>query len=167
MNQANGGRSGAVCAVPVLPATWTPLIWPGLPVPFLTTSTIIWVSWLATSGVTAWCSDSGLVSDTVFRSAVRTFCTRYGFITSPPLAIPAATIAICSGVAWTSNWPIADCATCGRVRVGRELAGDRAQLRQLSLAEAELLRLLAERVRAQVETDRTERGVAGRSAARP
>ena len=35
-----------------------------------------------------------------------TMLTRYGFITSPSLAIPAVTIAICSGVAATSNWPI-------------------------------------------------------------
>src|SRR4051794_27295618 len=78
VNQANGGLSGDVCAVPVLPATWTPLIWAFWPVPFWTTSTIIWVNCDATCELTAWCSDSGFVSDTVLRSAVRTFCTRYG-----------------------------------------------------------------------------------------
>ena len=31
----------------------------------------------------------------------------------PPLAMPAATIAICSGVARTSNWPMADWPVCG------------------------------------------------------
>ncbi len=34
-------------------------------------------------------------------------------MTSPSLATPAATIAICSGVTRTSNWPMADCAVCG------------------------------------------------------
>ncbi len=41
----------------------------------------------------------------------------------PPLAIPDATIAICSGVAATSNWPIADSAVCGSSgSVGKRLA---------------------------------------------
>ena len=33
-------------------------------------------------------------------------------MTVPPLAIAAATIAICSGVADTSNWPMPDCPVC-------------------------------------------------------
>ena len=34
-------------------------------------------------------------------------------MTVPPLAMPAATIAICMGVAATSYWPMADSAVCG------------------------------------------------------
>ena len=34
-------------------------------------------------------------------------------MTVPPLAMPAATIAICSGVARTSNWPKPVCPVCG------------------------------------------------------
>jgi len=34
-------------------------------------------------------------------------------MTMPPLAMPAATIAICSGVAATSDWPMPDNAVWG------------------------------------------------------
>ena len=37
-------------------------------------------------------------------------------MTTPSLATPAATMAICSAVARTSNWPIAACAVCGALR---------------------------------------------------
>ena len=36
----------------------------------------------------------------------------YGFISLPSLAIAEATMAICSGVAAVSNWPMEDSATC-------------------------------------------------------
>ncbi len=38
--------------------------------------------------------------------------TSCGYITVPALATPAATIAITSGVAAVSNWPIEESATC-------------------------------------------------------
>ena len=50
------------------------------------------------------------------RSGARSSRTRNGFITVPPLATPAATIAICSGVTRTSRWPIADWASEGGSR---------------------------------------------------
>jgi hypothetical protein len=34
-------------------------------------------------------------------------------MTVPSLPIPATTMAICNGVAATSNWPMADCAVSG------------------------------------------------------
>ena len=52
-------------------------------------------------------SCSGVKSGAVMAS------TRLGFITMPPLAIAAETIAICIGVARTSPWPNAVSAVCG------------------------------------------------------
>ena len=40
----------------------------------------------------------------------------WGVMTTPSLATPADTIAICSGVARTSNCPSEDCAVCGALR---------------------------------------------------
>ena len=56
-------RRGALrlWAVPVLPATLTPGIWAAVPVPAVTTFSIIRVSCAATSGVTACEICSGLV----------------------------------------------------------------------------------------------------------
>ena len=93
VNHASGGEPFAVCAVPVLPATCTPLIWALVPVPDWTTASIIVVSWLATSGVTAVENWVGWVSEIVSSSEDRIRLTRYGCITTPPLAIPAATMA--------------------------------------------------------------------------
>src|SRR6188472_4043305 len=53
-NQAYGGRPGALCAVPVLPATRTPGIWAETAVPWSTTPTIISVSWREVAGLIAW-----------------------------------------------------------------------------------------------------------------
>ena len=50
-----------LCAVPVLPATWTPGIAPGVAVPMLTVSTISWVTWSAVSGLIARLYSSGSV----------------------------------------------------------------------------------------------------------
>src|SRR4051812_42414077 len=41
----------------------------------------------------------------------------WGFMITPPLAMPPATIAISSGVACTSFWPIDAWASAGRLRV--------------------------------------------------
>ena len=59
-NQAYGGRPGALCAVPVLPATRTPGICAVTAVPWSTTPTIISVSWRAVAGLIASESSLGL-----------------------------------------------------------------------------------------------------------
>ena len=82
-------------------------------------------------------------------------------MTTPPLATAAATIAICSGVTRTSNWPIADCAVCGGFRsVGEDAGrhGDRDRSRLSS--KPNLLGLLAQRVVAEVDAELAEGGVA-------
>ncbi len=58
----------------------------------------------------------GSVRLSTSRSRDRSCSTRYGVITVPWLAMPATSIAICSGVARTSYWPIADCAVSGGFR---------------------------------------------------
>jgi peptidoglycan glycosyltransferase len=60
--------------------------------------------------------DCGSVRGNGSSVGVRTPSTTYGFITTPPLAMPAATIAICSGVAWTSYWPKPAWPVCGGLR---------------------------------------------------
>src|SRR5262245_24094780 len=114
-NHACGLVPSPCCAVPVLPATSMPGICAFWPVPFSTTSIIMVVSWLATSGeIAGWSGIGfGFASYTVVRSGPRTSLTRYGCMTTPPFATPAAIIAACSGVIATSNWPIADSAVCG------------------------------------------------------
>ncbi len=74
-NQAYGGLSGVVCAVPVLPATDTPSIFTGAPVPWSTTLTIIWVICWATSPEIAWDRTCGSVTSRVFRSGPLTLAT--------------------------------------------------------------------------------------------
>src|SRR5262245_28800454 len=115
MNQACGLGPGPCCAVPVLPATGMPGIWAFWPVPFSTTSTIMLVRALATSGeIAGWFGIGfGSAVNTGVRSGPRTSWTRYGCMTTPPFATPAAIIAACSGVIATSNWPIAESAVCG------------------------------------------------------
>ena len=69
-------------------------------------------------------------------------------MTTPLLAMPALTIAICSGVTRTSYWPIADCARLRLVELGREPARRRPGIGIRSVvAEAELGRLVGERLR--------------------
>src|SRR3954452_18747485 len=68
-NQAYGGTSGLpLWAVPVLPATWTPGMAPGVAVPLLTVSTISWVTWSAVCADTAWSSSCGWVCRSVSNS---------------------------------------------------------------------------------------------------
>ena len=79
---------------------------------------------------------------------------RRGRASSPcrSLAIPAATIAICSGVARTSNWPMPDWPVCGSFGVvGEDELGLRAEVVEVVVVEAELLGLVAQRVRAELD----------------
>jgi hypothetical protein len=112
VNHANGLRFGSDWAVPVLPPTSTPLIWAFLPVPLRTTTAIICCSSAACSGVIGLESTLGLRVSSGFRSGACTMLTRYGSISTPSLAIAADTIAICSGLAATSNCPIELRASC-------------------------------------------------------
>ena len=79
--------------------------------------------------------------------------------------MPAATIAICSGVGATSHWPIADCAVCGSsVRSGVGLSTWRLRLAARSSkvgAEAELGGLRVQRVVADLRGRVAEGDVAG------
>jgi len=131
---ANAGRSvmnevvltplAPVSAVPVLPATDTPEIWAAVPVPDSTTSCIIWVSCAAVSGETARESSCGCVREIVEPRSpgATTFSTTYGLMTTPPFAIPAATIAIWIGVTCIRSCPKASrpgstwFGSCGRKR---------------------------------------------------
>ena len=61
----------------------------------------------ALAGFIAWLSLAGLVVEMGFRSGPCTMLTTYGSITAPSLAMPAVTMAICSGLAATSYWPMA------------------------------------------------------------
>ena len=113
-------------------------------------------------------------------SLSRTSRMHVGLMIVPPLAMPAATSAICSGVAGTSFWPIDDWASAGRLRgeVGREARGDRAgQVDRRLRVEAERLgagdhhvgpdRLgahLGERGVARHREDREQRAAAGLAA---
>jgi hypothetical protein len=120
-NQACGAPPLACWAVPVLPATSMPLIWAGVPVPDLTTVTIILFRAAATSGVIACESRSGWLWSMTSRLLFRVSLTRYGFMTVPLLAMAALTIAICSGVTRTSYCPMAACAACGALSGGTVL----------------------------------------------
>ncbi len=50
---------------------------------------------------------SGSISSCVRPSGSTIFCVMCGFMRTPPLAIVAATVAICSGVTSSLSWPIA------------------------------------------------------------
>ena len=63
---------------------------------------------LAVSGLTARPSSCGLVRTTTEPSGATIRSTTYGSITTPSLAIAAATIAICSGVTSSRSWPKAN-----------------------------------------------------------
>src|SRR5579875_35186 len=88
-----------------------------VPVPWLTTDSIMSVSESAVPFETGVEKVLGSVVSMTSRFLSRTDCTRYGVISLPPFAIAALTIAICSGVARTSNWPMADCASWGLLRL--------------------------------------------------
>ena len=82
-------------------------------------------------------------------------------MTTPSLAIPALTMAICSGLAATSNWPIALKRQLRGVEVVGELARHAVQVGQVPGVEAELLRLDPELVLPELQAEVGERGVAG------
>ena len=117
MNQAWGaedspGLAGA-SAVPVLPAT----VWPGtaaaVPVPLRTTATIIAVTAAAVVGDTARFHSSGPMRRMTCPSSSRISRTTWGAMSTPPLAMAPATVAICRGVTATSPWPMAALAKLG------------------------------------------------------
>ena len=85
--------------MPVLPATWASGIAPAVPVPPVTTPTISSVS---SSAIFFDITRTGFASGRSFLLATIEVGSR-----TPPLAIVWATLAICSGVASTSPWPIA------------------------------------------------------------
>ena len=105
MNEVVFTPGAPVSAVPVLPATATPGICAAVPVPPVTTDSIIAVSSFAVSGEIARERTFGLWRTIVEPSGAVIFSTTYGCITTPSLAIPAATIAIWSGVTWSRSWP--------------------------------------------------------------
>src|SRR5487761_975501 len=100
------------CAVPVLPAMFTPVLaWlkaNAVPLDCWTAASIICPTLLATLGDTAWFSITGAVLFTVLRSLATTDWTRYGDISLPPLAIAAENIASCIAVTVSLNWPMAE-----------------------------------------------------------
>ena len=100
------GRSAVDWAVPVLAPTSTFGINAEVAVPEVTVLTIISRSLRAVVELTASLSRSGWVLSSTRRLGARTVSTTYGFMTSPSLAMPAATMAICNGVAATSYWPM-------------------------------------------------------------
>ena len=93
--------------MPVLPATSTPSSAAAVPVPSRTTWRIMSVSAAAVSRETARSASSGSASSTVRPSGSTTRLMKCGFKRTPPFAIVCATLAICSGVANRSPWPMA------------------------------------------------------------
>ena len=77
-----------------------------VPVPFLTTVSIIDWSFCAFSGDSGCSSSWAWSASMMFRFGATSLSTTYGFISLPSLATAEATIAICSGVAAVSYWPI-------------------------------------------------------------
>ena len=113
MYQACGGvlRGSVPCsAVPVLEAICTPGIAPFCWVNF-SAATIKSVSLAATCAEIARRCGCGAVLLISVRSGPSNRSTRYGRITTPEFAIPAAIIAFCSGVTATSFCPILDIPT--------------------------------------------------------
>ena len=113
MYHACGGvlRGSVPCsAVPVLEAICTPGIAPSCWVNF-SAATIKSESLAATCGETARRSSAGAVMLISARSGPSRRSTRYGCISTPSLAIAAATIAFCSGVTATSFCPMLDMPT--------------------------------------------------------
>ncbi len=97
----------SISAVPVLPANDTPPTERPAAVPSSVTLTIISVTCWAVSSLTTPPAVSGSSSSIVRPSGSLASSSRFGFIRSPPLAIAAATSAICIGViaAWPSSPP--------------------------------------------------------------
>ena len=95
-----------VSAVPVFPATATPGIWAGVPVPSSTTFCIIPATALAVERfMTTDCSRGSIVW-TVRPSESTILLVRWGTIRRPPSATAEATSAICSAVTSSLSWPM-------------------------------------------------------------
>ncbi len=96
-----------VCAVPVLAATSSEGGNPSpAAVPNLTTSVMSVVNALAVACEAARCHAVGWYCSTRLFCESRIWYMTCGVITTPPLAIPAATMAICNGVAMVQSCPI-------------------------------------------------------------
>ena len=113
MNQACGGLPLACWAVPVLPNTGVPGICANVPVPCWTTPSIISWSWPATRPGIACPRSLPSKRLTTPPSSETTWLATNGAIRRPPLAMVAATLAICSGDTRTSRWPMALWAVAG------------------------------------------------------
>ncbi len=88
--------------MPVLPATVKPGTAGAVPVPRFTTSIISWVTAAAVVGDTARCHSSGPMRRMTRPSGSRISRTTWGAMSTPPLAMAPATVAICRGVTATS-----------------------------------------------------------------
>ena len=88
-----------------MPPTRKPGICAAVPVPAWTARTIMSEMSRALTGPTARLRRSGRVRDSVLPRGERTLSTTHGRITIPALPIPAATIAIWSGVTSIRSWP--------------------------------------------------------------
>ncbi len=108
MYQACGGTAAGstpCSAVPVFDAMFTPVSLPSPPV-FVSDFSIMSRSVFAVCGLIASSASSGLVSSMTDRSGAISFCTRYGFIRTPPLAMVPAMTAFSRGVMSTTRWPM-------------------------------------------------------------
>ncbi len=103
-------------AVPVLPATSTPSILAFDAAPSWTFAFIIVTIWAARLESRARPYSLFEPSLRTDRSVPITRSIMRGFMMTPPFAIPADTIAICSGVARTCPWPKPLSAVCGASR---------------------------------------------------
>ena len=148
MNQ--GWLNWPVSAVPVLPATSTPLRAAAVPVPSRTTFFIMSPSWPAAFGEITRDWRVGSTRLVTRPSLATTRSTRVGRISLPPLPTAEATIAICSGVAriWPSRppWPMAT-----RPTSKAWLAGHHAALGHHAGGDHLLVRVVERRVLAEAE----------------
>ena len=153
-----------ISAVPVLPASSTPSSAAAVPVPSLTTFFIIAVSSRAVDVFITRSASSPSISSCVRPSGSTIFCVMCGFIRTPPLAIVAATVAICSGVTSSLSWPIAMRPTSIRGERGAQQLAVRAalargqqlvggQVDRRLLVEAVPRHVLGHRLLAQLLTD--------------
>src|SRR6185295_12572976 len=107
MNHSWFGQPWPTSAVPVLPATSMPSSAAAVPVPSLTTWSIIAPTLEAVSADMTCDISPGSMRRTVRPSRSTTRSAMCGFMSLPPLATAEATIAICSGVTVSLSWPMA------------------------------------------------------------
>ena len=156
-----------VCAVPVLPATVMPAICAAVPVPprLLTTCTIMSRDRAPRSSAAC-----GLPllrrrsCSTVLPSASRDLVRRRaGCMITPPLAMPAATSAICERRGATSPWPMPASANCGLLLVERARPAGRCSPTAPGARSSGGALVDAELVHARAGTARRARGRAART----